>query len=177
MKLLELEPPGHGAAIPAASSDDTPSIASAPDFELREKIFAFQDAFLASIERGELQEIVHELPLRHSFIPGAYARELIIPAGVAIIGKIHRFPCFNFVSKGRISVLSEYGTKEITAPAFFSSPAGIKRIGYAHEDTVWTTIHPTDCTDPALIEDELTVPGYDAFDPATDAFITEEPKA
>lgn len=174
-KSLELVQHGRAEEAPPVSSVITPSTASAPNLALREKIFALQDALQGAIERGELREQVHELPLRHSFIPGGYARELTIPAGAVIVGKIHRYPCFNFVAQGRISVLSEYGTKEIVAPAWFASPAGVKRVGYAHETTVWVTFHPTDCTDLDKIEDELTVPGYEAFDPAADVFVIEEP--
>lgn len=175
-KSLVAARPGHADALLPVSLVTTLSTASDLErAELRDRIFAFQDAFLAAIERGEVEEKVHTLPLEHSFIDGAYARTMTIPAGMVIIGKIHRFACFNAITQGRMSVLSEYGMKEVCAPAFFSSPAGIKRVGYAHETTVWTTIHPNakDLTDLDALEEWLTVPGYHAFDPETDCFPVE----
>ena len=48
-----------------------------------------------------------ELPLKHSFAPGVYAREMEIPAGTLLIGKIHKHRHHNFLMKGSIIVLTE----------------------------------------------------------------------
>jgi hypothetical protein len=47
-----------------------------------------------------------ELPLKHSFAPGVYAREMEIPAGTLLIGKIHKHRHHNFLMKGSIIVLT-----------------------------------------------------------------------
>lgn len=102
-----------------------------------------------------------ELPLRHFFIKspipvtGGYARELTILKGVALVGRVHKHPCINIISKGDISVTTDQGVKRIQAPHTFVSPAGTKRAGYAHEETIWTTVHLTDETDVDKIEDDL----------------------
>jgi hypothetical protein len=93
-----------------------------------------------------------ELKLIHHFSPGVYARELHIPADCTLTGEIHKYPQLNILSKGKISVLLEDGIKEIEAPFAVVSPAGTKRIAYAHTDCVWTTILHTNETDIKLIE-------------------------
>ena len=110
-----------------------------------------------------------ELPLRHFFIKtpksvtGGYARELTIPQGVALVGRVHKHPCINIVSQGEISVTTDQGVKRIKAPFTFVSPAGTKRAGYAHEETVWTTFHLTDETDVDKVEDELGTLTHEEF--------------
>lgn len=93
-----------------------------------------------------------ELPVKHYFSQGVYARELFIPKGTLLTGKIHKFAQLNIMSQGDMSVMTEDGVKRVKAPFTIVSPPGTKRIAYAHEDTVWTTIHGTDETDLDKIE-------------------------
>lgn len=108
-----------------------------------------------------------EPPLEHGFAPGVYARKMFIAAGVAVSGKVHKYAHWNVVLRGKIVVMTETGTKEITAPAMFVSPAGTKRIGYAVEDTEWVTIHPTDETDVEKIENDIAVDTYEELSALT----------
>ncbi len=97
-----------------------------------------------------------EAPVTHHFAPGVYAREMFIPAGVMLTGKIHKHAHLNIISAGRILVVGMDGTqREVVAPAAFVSKPGTRRAGLALEDTTWTTIHPTQHTDLALIEEEV----------------------
>lgn len=93
-----------------------------------------------------------DLPVKHHFSRGVYARELFIPKGTVLTGKIHKYPQLNILSQGEISVLTEEGIKRVKAPFHVVSPAGTKRIAYAHEDCVWTTVHGTEETDLERIE-------------------------
>jgi len=131
--------------------------------QARAKILALEAAMRTEIDRGTLVENTKTMPLEHMFIPGAYARSLTIPAGTLIVGKIHKHACMNFVERGEITVLTEKGTKTITAPAFFPSEAGVKRVGLAHTDTVWITVHPTELTDLDELEKELTADTYEEY--------------
>lgn len=97
-----------------------------------------------------------ECPVRHLFAPGIYAREMTIPAGVVLTGAVHRTEHLNIVSKGRITVSTDDGMEEVCAPFTFVSKPGTKRVGYAHEETVWTTIHATTTTDLDQLVEELT---------------------
>lgn len=124
----------------------------------REKLLAFEEANAA---RPQI-----ECPVTHRFAPGIYAREMFIPKGTCLTGKIHKFAHFSVVSKGRIAVYAEgqSGPVMIEAPFTFVSQPGDKRIGLALEDTIWTTFHPTDETDPEAIEKLVTADTYEEFE-------------
>lgn len=123
--------------------------------EFRQTVAALQDAMFAA--GGS----VENCPVRHIFAPGAYAREMLIPAGTIIIGKIHKHAHLNFITKGRARVVTEFGPTEITAPHTFVSQPGTKRVVHALEDTLWTTVHPTNETDLAKIEDHVIAKDYE----------------
>lgn len=134
----------------------TTAVAERAEVPPREKILRLE-AQMLSQPQVELETI-------HHFAPGVYARELRIPAGVILTGKIHRTEHLNIVSQGRITVFTEDGgKKEIVAPCTLVSKPGTKRVGYAHEDTVWTCIHPTNETDLDALEAALIAPDYAAL--------------
>lgn len=93
-----------------------------------------------------------EMPVTHHFAEGVYGRELFIPKDTVLTGKIHKYSQLNVLVLGDISVLTESGVKRVRPPFILVSPAGTKRIAYAHEDTIWLTIHGTMETDIAKIE-------------------------
>lgn len=93
-----------------------------------------------------------DLPVKHHFSQGVYARELFIPKDTVLTGKIHKYPQLNILMKGDISVLTEDGVKRVQPPFLVVSPAGTKRIAYAHEDTIWLTVHGTEENDLGKIE-------------------------
>lgn len=101
-----------------------------------------------------------ELEVRHHFAEGLYARELLIPKGTILTGKIHKASHINIISKGLITVWTEQGMKKLGAGEHVISQPGCKRVGYAHEDTVWTTIHvnPENDQDPDRLELSLIIP-------------------
>lgn len=143
----------------------------------RENIVGVQELMLDGIARGALVDTVNDQPLEHAFIPGAYARQMLILKGTLIVGKIHRYPCFNFIMRGRATVFSEEGVKEIVAPFFFVSQPGAKRVVFAHEETLWITVHGTTKTDLAEIEEELIAPTYDDLMPQSYAdYMKEKPQ-
>lgn len=115
------------------------------------------DAVLAQVPQVEM-------PVTHRFSRGVYCRELFIPQGTVLTGRIHKYSQINILLRGDISVLTEEGVKRLHAPVVFESPAGAKRAGYAHEDTVWLTICGTETTDPDVLEDELTTRSYGEYD-------------
>ena len=104
-----------------------------------------------------------ECPVTHHFAQGVYGRELFIPKGTVLTGKIHKFSQLNILSKGDISVLTETGVKRVQAPFSIVSPPGTKRIAYAHEDTVWITVHGTYETDVERIEEIFIAQSEEEF--------------
>lgn len=112
------------------------------------------------------------LPLRHYFADGVYGRELFIPAGIMLTGKIHKRAQINILSKGTIQVLTENGVVEVSAPFTVVSPPSTKRIALAVTDCVWTTFLPTDETDPEKIETEFTAETEQEYQ----LFLEQEPQ-
>ena len=107
-----------------------------------------------------------DLPVVNHFTPGVYARELTIPTGTLLTGKIHRYEHLCVISKGDISVLSEDGFKRIKAPFTFISKPGVKRLAYVHDETVWTTFHANqdEERDPGVLVERHTAPNYEALE-------------
>lgn len=102
---------------------------------------------------------------RHHFAPGAYAREIEVPAGTLVVGKIHRHAHVNVISKGRVMVATPGAdVEELEAPVTFISQPGTKRAVLALTDTVWTTVHVTESTDLAEIERQVIAPSFDALE-------------
>lgn len=119
----------------------------------------------------ELESSCKDLPqvsiaLREYFCNGVYAREITIPAGVALVGEIHLQDQINVVSKGKIRVATEEGVRTISAPYTFISPAGTKRAGFTIEETVWTVFHATSKDNEADIRKEFIAPDYESLDKA-----------
>jgi len=121
--------------------------------------------FILAVE-GRMRELPAQMEIEpvHHFSKGIYARELRIPAGTLLTGKIHKFENLNIISQGDISVFTEEGVKRIQAPCTIVSPPGTKRIGYAHTDTVWTTIHATEETGLEALESELIAASFEEFE-------------
>lgn len=114
------------------------------NLSIRDKVHAIEAEML------KLPQL--EIVPRHYFSDGAYAREITIPAGATVTGKIHKFSQINILSKGDISVLTEDGVVRVQAPFTVVSPPGTKRVAYAHTECVWTTILGTNDKDPEKIE-------------------------
>lgn len=104
-----------------------------------------------------------DCPVTHHFAPSVYAREIFMPAGSVVVGKIHKHAHLNIISKGRVIVSTEFGKKQLVAPCTFVSEAGTKRAVYIVEDCIWTTIHPTEETDLEKIEEHVIAKDYDAL--------------
>jgi quercetin dioxygenase-like cupin family protein len=96
----------------------------------------------------------------HFFAKGMYMRELTVPAGMRLVGKIHLHEHFLIVTKGRAEVISEFGRATVEAGHLSISPAGVKRVVVALEDTQFVTIHlnPTNTNDLEFIEMEHIEP-------------------
>lgn len=98
-----------------------------------------------------------EFPVTHHFAPMQYAREMLIRAGLLVVGRVHNKACINVISAGACTVYTVgEGESYIEAPCTFVSQADTQRVIVAHTDTVWTTVHITDKTDPDEILRELT---------------------
>jgi hypothetical protein len=138
--------------------------------QFREHILTVQNGLQKLIADGAVESTLEDCTLKHYFAPiddkygcGTYAREMLIPKGTLIIGKIHRHQHLNFISKGKVTVYTEFGEKHLKAPCTFISEVGLKRAVYAEEDTLWTTVHLTAHIGEEnliKIEEEVIAPTY-----------------
>jgi len=116
--------------------------------EARDIVYALEDR-LKQCPQVEVQTT-------HRFADGLYYREILIPKGSGITGRIHKQADMNVVYYGEMDVLQEDGTmKRVVGPCSFTGKPGLKQVGYAHEDTLWATIHHTHLTDLDQIQAEL----------------------
>lgn len=103
-------------------------------------------------------------PLKHSFADGCYIREMTIPKGCVGVGKIHKHNHPRFILCGEFIAFTEHtGWKYCKAPAYVVSYAGRKSILIALEDCVVVTVHVTDETDLAKIEEDVIAKDYEAL--------------
>jgi hypothetical protein len=131
-----------------------------PAQQIRESIFK-----LEAVMKEMHAHQIHIEP-KHYFAPGIYLREISIPKDVTLTGMIHKTEHYCILSKGEVSVYTDQGIKRIQAPAVIHSMPGIKRVMYAHEDSVWTNIHhnPTNEKDLEKIEDIFTTNSFDELE-------------
>jgi hypothetical protein len=102
----------------------------------------------------------------HHFVDGVYMRELHIPAGMIVVGKIHKHRCVAMLVRGTMDLLINGRIMRVVAPRVSISPAGIKRIGRAIDKCIFITVHATDTTDIDELEQELACDSeeeYQAF--------------
>jgi quercetin dioxygenase-like cupin family protein len=100
-----------------------------------------------------------EQKLRHFLeVDGIYMRELFIPGGCALVGKVHSTESYSIITKGLIYVVNSLGEKQLmkAGDIVYSKP-GSKKAGYAVIDTLFVTVHRCDSKDLKEIESCLTV--------------------
>lgn len=107
-------------------------------------------------------------PVKHSFADGCYIREIFNPANELLITKIHKKEHAFFLMRGEMSVLTEDGVKHLKAPYHGITKPGTKRIIYTHSDCIFITVHATEETDVAKIEEQVIAKDF------SDPLITQE---
>lgn len=99
----------------------------------------------------------------HFFIGGMYCRRIHIPAGTAIVSKVHKTEHLFVGCVGELKVVGQGESYVLRAGDIVPSAIGTKRAVYALSDVVCLTIHKTDLTstenlEAALMEeDELSL--------------------
>lgn len=120
---------------------------------------------------GRFDPHCKDFPVKHFKAPGMIGRQMLIPKGSLIIGKIHKHAHLNQISYGHVRVMTEFGPLEFKGPNTFTSQPGVKRVVLAIEDTLWTTFHlnpsdldPDDEAQMLLLEDQIIAKSYEEFD-------------
>ena len=106
------------------------------------------------------------VPIKHYFMDGVYIREMTMKKGVAVIGAIHKHLHMCFLLTCRITVVNEEETIDHIAPCFIISKPGVKRVLYAHEDSMWFNTHknPSNIKDVKQLEKEIVAISYEEYE-------------
>jgi hypothetical protein len=123
---------------------------------VRDEIIRLTERMLATPAGDQLA-----MDVKHEIVDGLYVRRLFIPKGTLLVGQVHRKTCVNIVEQGDISVLTEFGSRRCKPGFTGISKAGIQKLGYAHEDTVFVNVFRTDEIDINKIEQEIACKSHD----------------
>jgi len=93
-----------------------------------------------------------EFDTENTFVDGMLVRKMFAEKDKVIVGKVHRKACVNFVESGDMSIITESGFARVRAGFNVISPAGLQKVGIAHEDTIFINVFRVDATN---IEDAL----------------------
>ncbi len=133
--------------------------------EIRKAILNFEDELLKYPNAYVGDSPI--CPLKHSFSDGIYVREIFIPAGTVVVGKLHKHDHPNFLMSGEVEVITEgEGKQKLVAPLSMISKKGTKRVVHALTDVVWITVHsnPTNTQDLNKLEDIVIAKTYKELD-------------
>ena len=109
----------------------------------RENIMAVQHAIEELVASGKAESGIETRKLTHHFTDidnehncCLYGREMFMPKGTLVVGKIHKRQGLNFLLKGKIYVATEFGKVWYTAPCIIKGEANVKRVVFAVEDSI-----------------------------------------
>ena len=96
-----------------------------------------------------LQREISKLPqyepkTTHTFHAGMYCREVWRPAGVLVVGKVHKKEHFYLIVSGTVAITTDDGVQLVTGPQLLCSTPGTKRAVYAETDALCMTFHVVD---------------------------------
>jgi len=120
---------------------------SLPALGMRQKVQALQDVI------SQLPQ--YEPETKHTFHAGMYCREVWRPAGVIVVGKIHKKEHFYLIVSGTVAITTDEGVKSVTGPTLLCSKPGTKRAVYAETDALCMTFHVVDAKTIEEAEHEL----------------------
>jgi quercetin dioxygenase-like cupin family protein len=91
----------------------------------------------------------------HHFSDGLYAKEMHIPAGMAVLKHTHDYDHLSVLAKGKVVVLRGEEMEIIEGPACLDIEAGLIHGVKAITDCVWFCIHATDEKDSSKVDEVL----------------------
>jgi hypothetical protein len=128
---------------------------------------------IEAIEKALMQYEQVEIPVMHLFSDGMYIRQILIPKGTLLTSRYHKREQLDVMLSGSMSIVTNDGIVQIKAPFSGVSKPGLKRIGYAHEDTLWMDIrqNPDNERNISKIEKALYT---DSFDEVRDIMLERD---
>lgn len=110
------------------------------------------EASIEDLEKNILNYPQVEIPPIEGFANGMYTREILIPAGTLLTGRVHKYDYIDIMLSGDIAVATPQGSKRLKGPNVCDGKAGRKRAGYAFDDTRWVTVHRVDQWEEGLVD-------------------------
>lgn len=129
-----------------------PALSVLPDVPTRDEI----EAFGRWLQTLEAEHAPPEVPTAHYFCGEVYGRSVVISADTFLVGLPHKADHLN-ICVGDITVWTDAGRRRFTGAHVIPARAGCMRVGFAHADTTWLSVHVnnTGGCDPRAIEDAL----------------------
>lgn len=97
----------------------------------------------------------YEPETKHYFHGGMYCREVFRPAGVLVIGAVHKKEHFYMIVSGTVAITTDDSVQEVIGPRLFLSKPGAKRAVYAVTDALCMTFHAIEAKTVEEAEAEL----------------------
>ena len=130
------------------------------------KLIADGENIIAGTKENPIITNNKKIPIKHFFMDGVYIREMKMYKDMIIIGAIHKHLHMCFLLEGHITVANEDGVIEYKAPCFIESTPGIKRVLYAHKDSLWYNTHknPSNTKNIKKLEKEIVALSYKEYE-------------
>lgn len=130
------------------------------------KVETLENAMLASDDIRIAKGNSDMFPLKHSFSEGVYIREMFMPQGGLVIGKLYKISHTWFLLSGDLEVATDEGTEYYIGPCYVNAPEGTKRVLHAVSDVIFVNVYPNpeNITDTDKLEEILTCSSYKEYE-------------
>ena len=141
----------------------------------RSKILEFEKLLIENTDGKNIisdkGEVVHceQFPLKHSFADQVYVRQMDMKKDTLVVGAIHNHLHVWFLLTGSLTVVTETSQEDYLAPCYVISKPGVKRVIYAHEDSIFVNIHknPDNTEDIDELEARIVSKNYKEYEKYT----------
>jgi hypothetical protein len=130
------------------------------------KVETLENAMLASDDIRIAKGNSDMFPLKHSFSEGVYIREMFMPQGGLVIGKLYKISHTWFLLSGELEVATDEGNEYYIGPCYVNAPEGTKRVLHAVSDVIFVNVYPNpeNITDTDKLEEILTCSSYKEYE-------------
>jgi hypothetical protein len=129
------------------------------------KVETLENAMLASDDVRIAKGNSDMFPLKHSFSEGVYIREMFMPKGGLVIGKLYKISHTWFLLSGELEVATDEGNEYYIGPCYVNAPEGTKRVLHAVSDVIFVNVYPNpeNIIDTDKLEEILTCSSYKEY--------------
>lgn len=99
---------------------------------------------IVNVVRGKIQDgsmIPVDMPTRHHFSQDIYVREIFMPAGSVVVGKVHATRHLNIILSGECTIWTVHGRINGRAGMIFESLPGVQKALHMITDVTFLTVH------------------------------------